>query len=96
LVLDGLDDDDRVVDDEPDREDQPEERERVDREPRSGKTANVPISETGTATSGMSVARQFWRNRKTTRRTRSIASPSVMTISRMPSVTGAVVSTETA
>jgi hypothetical protein len=64
--------------------------------PRSGKTAKVPMSETGTATSGMSVARQFWRNRKTTRRTRSIASPSVMTISRMPSVTGAVVSTETA
>jgi hypothetical protein len=44
----------------------------------------------------MSVARQFWRNRKTTRMTSSMASPSVMTISRMPSVTGAVESTETA
>src|ERR1043165_1397759 len=57
--------------------------------PRSGKSANVPMSETGTATIGISVARQFWRKRKTTRMTRSMASPRVMTISRMPSVTRA-------
>jgi hypothetical protein len=31
--------------------------------PRAGKTMNVPISETGTATTGISVARQFCRNR---------------------------------
>ena len=31
--------------------------------PSSGKTANVPISDTGTAIIGMSVARQFCRNR---------------------------------
>ncbi len=61
--------------------------------PRSGKSANVPMSETGTATIGISVARQFCRKRNTTRMTSSIASQSVMTISRMPSCTGAVVST---
>ena len=49
--------------------------------PRSGKTANVPISDTGTASIGISVARQFWRNRKTTRMTSTIASPSVFRIS---------------
>jgi len=64
--------------------------------PSSGKTAKVPISDTGTAISGISVARQFWRKRKTTRITSSIASASVFTISLIPSVTGRVVSTETA
>ena len=39
--------------------------------PRKGKKAKVPTSDTGTAMSGMSVARQFWRKRKTTRITRS-------------------------
>ena len=60
--------------------------------PRNGKKMNVPTSETGTAMSGMRVARQFWRNRKTTRITSRIASPIVVAISRMPSVTGRVVS----
>ena len=60
--------------------------------PRKGKNANVPTSDTGTAMSGMSVARQFWRNRKTTTITRSVATTMVMTISLMPSVTGSVVS----
>jgi hypothetical protein len=60
--------------------------------PSSGKKANVPISETGTAISGMSVARQFWRKRNTTRMTRIIASQSVDPISFMPSVTGRLVS----
>ena len=31
--------------------------------PRTGNTANVPMSDTGTATIGMNVARQFCRNR---------------------------------
>ena len=35
-------------------------------------TANVPINETGTATAGISVARQLRRNRNTTRITRPI------------------------
>jgi hypothetical protein len=64
--------------------------------PRSGKSANVPISDTGTATIGISVARQFCRKRKTTSTTSTSASSSVITISWMPSVTGAVVSTATA
>ena len=38
--------------------------------PSSGNTANVPISDTGTASIGISVARQFCRNRKTTMTTR--------------------------
>jgi hypothetical protein len=62
--------------------------------PRRGKTANVPMSETGTATIGISVARQFWRNRNTTRMTSSMASISVARISSMPALTGRVVSTE--
>ena len=37
--------------------------------PSSAMNANVPISETGTATSGMIVARQFWRKTSTTRKT---------------------------
>ncbi len=62
--------------------------------PSSGKTANVPMSDTGTAAIGMIVARQFCRNRKTTMTTSAIASNSVITISLMPSVTGSVESSE--
>ncbi len=64
--------------------------------PSSGKSAKVPISDTGTAISGISVARQFCRKRKTTRITSTIASASVFRISLIPSVTGRVVSTEIA
>ena len=63
--------------------------------PSSGKTAKVPTSETGTASIGMSVARQFCRNTNTTRRTSTIASKSVWMISLMPSLTASVVSSET-
>ena len=62
--------------------------------PSSGKKMKAPISETGTVTSGISVARQFWRNTKTTRMTSATASNSVWTISLMPSATGSVVSSE--
>ena len=40
-------------------------------------TANVPISDTGMATSGISAARQVCRNRMTTITTRTSASNSV-------------------
>ena len=63
VMLDGLDDDDGVVDDQADGEHEAEERERVDREAERGKTMNVPMSETGTASSGMKVARQPCRKR---------------------------------
>ncbi len=63
--------------------------------PNKGKTAKVPISDTGTAMRGMRVARQFCRKRNTTRVTRSIASRIVLAISRIPSVTGKVVSSVT-
>jgi hypothetical protein len=63
--------------------------------PRIGKKANVPISETGTAISGISVARQFWRKMNTTSRTSSIACHSVAPISFRPSVTGLLVSRPT-
>ena len=63
--------------------------------PRKGKKAKVPMSETGTAIKGMRVARQFWRNRNTTRITSRMASTSVVTISLIPSVTGSVVSRPT-
>ena len=60
--------------------------------PSIGNTRNAPISETGTAISGISVARQPCRNRNTTMITSTIASKSVCTISVMPSLTGSVVS----
>ena len=63
--------------------------------PSSGKNAKVPTSDTGTAISGMSVARQFCRKRNTTRMTRTIASQRVVPISFMPSVTGLLVSSPT-
>ena len=60
--------------------------------PSSGNTANVPMSDTGTASIGISVARQFCRNRNTTMMTSTSASTSVFRISLMPSETGSVVS----
>jgi len=74
-----FDDDDRVVTYDADREHQTEEREGVDRKAQRCMTANVPISETGTAASGMIDARHVWRKRITTSTTRWIASSSVWT-----------------
>ena len=62
-VLDRLDHHDRVVDDDADREHQREQRHRVGGKPSASITAKVPISETGTAISGMRVARKLPRNR---------------------------------
>ena len=64
--------------------------------PSMGNSAKVPTNETGTAMSGIRVARQLCRKRKTTSATSSVVSRRVMRISRMPSVTGAVVSREMA
>ncbi len=47
--------------------------------PRASITAKVPITDTGTAASGMIEARQVCRNRMTTSTTRPIASARVMT-----------------
>ncbi len=63
--------------------------------PKSGNSANVPTSDTGTASSGMRVARHPCRKTKTTRRTSTTASPSVFTISLIPSRTASVVSSDT-
>ena len=63
--------------------------------PSIGKKMNAPMSDTGTVMSGISVARQFCRNTKTTTMTSPTASNSVWTISLMPSVTGSVVSSDT-
>ena len=49
--------------------------------PSRGNTANVPISETGTANSGISAARQPCRKMKTTNITRPSASQNVLPIS---------------
>ena len=62
--------------------------------PNKGKMANVPTRETGTASRGINVARQFCRKIKTTMMTRASASKSVLTISLRPSVTAWVVSSE--
>ncbi len=60
--------------------------------PRSGKKMNVPMSETGTVSSGTNVARTFWRNMNTTSVTRMIASTNVLRISWMEASTDGVVS----
>jgi hypothetical protein len=69
---DVLHDDDRVVDHDADREHQPEERERVEREAeQAAMTAKVPMSETGIVTVGMMVARKSCRKMSTVRMTRT-------------------------
>ena len=71
-------------------------RERVLMEkPSMGKMAKVPTSDTGTASSGISVARHPWRKMNTTRMTRMSASMKVCLISFIPSVTARVVSSAT-
>ena len=60
--------------------------------PKAGKRMKVPMSDTGTARSGISVGRQPCRNTNTTRMTSSSACQSVFEISRIPSDTACVVS----
>ena len=74
IALDVLDDDDRVVDDDADREHQAEQGQVVERYPEARtRIANVPISETGIAMTGMIDARQLCRKRNTTPTTSRIA-----------------------
>ncbi len=54
--------------------------------------ANVPVSETGTARVGISVARRLCRNNQTTRNTSAIASKKVMVTSRIETRTYSLVS----
>ena len=60
--------------------------------PSSSRPRNVPTTLTGTASIGMSVARQLWRKMNTTSVTSSIASTSVVTTSLIDAVTNGVVS----
>ena len=60
--------------------------------PSADRPRKVPTMLTGTASTGMIVARQLCRNRNTTRVTSSIASPRVLATSRMDSVMNGVVS----
>src|SRR2546430_405383 len=55
-------------------------------------TQNVPSSTTGTAITGISVARQLWRNTNITTTTSAIASISVLTTSMIESRMNFVVS----
>ena len=63
--------------------------------PNSFTNAKVPTSETGIVIAGISVVRQFCRNRNITRTTRPIASSSVVATSRIDSDTTDVVSNAT-
>ena len=63
--------------------------------PSSGNTMKVDSSDTGTAMSGMKVARRFCRNTNTTRATRMTASMKVCRISTMELRTDTVVSSVT-
>src|SRR6266542_3084882 len=58
--------------------------------PNKGNSTNTPMSETGTAHNGISVARQPCKKMKTTKTTSASASNNVFKISRMPSVTESV------
>ena len=60
--------------------------------PRALRPRNVPMTLTGTASIGISVARQLCRNTKTTSATRSSASSRVITTSRIEALTNGVVS----
>jgi len=79
--------DDRVVHHDPDREHQAEQREQVDEKPSTCIPKKAPITETGTATTGMRVARQLCRKTNTTNVTRAKASNRVFTTSLIDSVT---------
>ena len=59
--------------------------------PNAASTPNVPISTTGTAMVGISVARQFCRNRYITTTTSAMASIRVITTSLIDTVTKGVV-----
>ena len=63
--------------------------------PNTGKSMKVPISETGTARSGIRVGLQPCRKTNTTRITSRSACQSVLEISFMPSETDCVVSSAT-
>ena len=63
--------------------------------PTSVNTANVPTSETGTASIGISVARQLCRNRNTTISTSTSASKNVCTTSSSEALTKIVLSSTT-
>ena len=63
--------------------------------PNSHSPAKVPISEIGTATIGISVARQLCKNKNTTAITSTMASISVLFTSLIEAVTKRVLSTGT-
>ena len=60
--------------------------------PNASNPRNVPMTLTGTASIGISVARQLWRKRNTTSVTRIIASTSVIVTSWIDALTNGVVS----
>ena len=63
--------------------------------PKSHKPAKVPMSETGTAIKGMSVARQLPKNKNNTKTTKAPASKSVCSTSLIEALTKRVVSNGT-
>ena len=92
VMLHGLDHHDGVVHHQADGQHQAEERQRVDGKAQQREDGERPTSETGTASSGISAARQPCRKMNTTSITSASASQKVLPISRMPSVTALVVS----
>ena len=74
-ALDILDHDDGIIDHDADGEHQRQQRHGIGRVADASITAKVPMIETGTAISGMSVVRNLPRNRNTTMPTRTKASP---------------------
>ena len=92
VMLHRLDHHDGIVHNEADGQHEAKQRQRVDGEPEHRKDDERPDEETGTARSGIRVARQLCRKMCTTRITRTMAITNVSTISLIPSVTARVVS----
>ena len=92
MVLDRLYHDDGVVDHDADRQHEGEGDTVLAEKPSASIAAKVPMSETGTAISGMRVARTLPRKRYTTMTTSAKASSRVLTTSWMLSSTKTVVS----
>ena len=95
MMFHRLDHDDRIVDHQADGQHQPEERQGVDRETEQREKDERADEGDRYGQSGMSVARQPCRKKKTTMMTSTSASKRVFTISLIPSVTARVVSRET-
>src|SRR6185369_6946151 len=92
IVLHSLHDNDGIIYNNPYRQYKCKKCERIDRKSKKNEKNNVPINETGIARTGINVALQFCKNRKTTITTSKSASVKVCTTSLIEAFTTVAVS----